>query len=203
MSYDRVVAECFLPDGRDLAAELVKAGLALDWPKFSGGKYRHLEPPDARRKLWRANLRQGGISPFDIPDDPRPIARPVSEGLAPARAIHVQGVAPPRHANYRLGWLAASGLLVLLASCQLIGGDAEQNAPANAAKEAAAFASFQVTAPALNIRRAPTASSDVLGQIGGGTIVTPQRMSGSWYGIVMEDGSMGWVHRDFLGPTDR
>lgn len=37
MSYERVVAECFLPDGRDLAAELVKAGLALDWPKFSGG----------------------------------------------------------------------------------------------------------------------------------------------------------------------
>lgn len=30
LSYDRVVAECFLPDGRDLAAELVKAGLALD-----------------------------------------------------------------------------------------------------------------------------------------------------------------------------
>jgi endonuclease YncB( thermonuclease family) len=59
MSYDRVVAECTLPDGRDLAAELVRSGLALDWPKFSGGKYRHLETPDARRKLWRANIRQG------------------------------------------------------------------------------------------------------------------------------------------------
>ena len=62
ISYDRVVAECYLPDGRDLAAELVKAGLALDWPKFSGGKYRPLEPADARKKLWRANLRQGGMS---------------------------------------------------------------------------------------------------------------------------------------------
>src|SRR5690349_17947163 len=38
LSYDRVVAECFLPDGRDLAAELVRGGLALDWAKFSGGK---------------------------------------------------------------------------------------------------------------------------------------------------------------------
>lgn len=60
LSYDRVVAECFLPDGRDLAAELVRAGMALDWPKFSGGKYRHLETADARRKLWRADGRQRG-----------------------------------------------------------------------------------------------------------------------------------------------
>jgi endonuclease YncB( thermonuclease family) len=60
LSYDRLVAQCFLPDGRDLAAELVSCGLALDWPKFSGGKYRHLEPADARRKLWRAHARQNG-----------------------------------------------------------------------------------------------------------------------------------------------
>ena len=63
LSYDRVVAECFLPDGRDLAAELVRCGLALDWAKFSGGKYRHLEHADARRKLWRADARQRGRLP--------------------------------------------------------------------------------------------------------------------------------------------
>ena len=63
VSYDRMVAECFLPDGRDLGAELVRIGLALDWPKFSGGKYRHLEPEDVRRKLWRAAARQRG-TPF-------------------------------------------------------------------------------------------------------------------------------------------
>jgi micrococcal nuclease len=65
LSYDRMVAECFLPDGRDLAAELVRIGLALDWPKFSGGKYRHLEPEDARRKLWRAAARQRGLLRMD------------------------------------------------------------------------------------------------------------------------------------------
>ncbi|MCR4267369.1 thermonuclease family protein [Nitratireductor sp. ZSWI3] len=65
LSYDRVVAECFLPDRRDLAAELVRRGLALDWPKFSGGKYRHLEPPDARRKLWCADARQNGRWPLN------------------------------------------------------------------------------------------------------------------------------------------
>lgn len=60
LSYDRVVAECYLPDGRDLAAELVRLGLALDWPKFSGGRYTHLESPETRRKLWRADARQRG-----------------------------------------------------------------------------------------------------------------------------------------------
>lgn len=61
LSYDRVVAQCLLPDGRDLAAELVRCGLALDWPEFSGGKYRHLEPAEARRKLWHAQARQHGM----------------------------------------------------------------------------------------------------------------------------------------------
>lgn len=50
-SHDRLVGTCFLPDGRDLAAELVKQGLALDWATFSGGKYRCFEPADARRRL--------------------------------------------------------------------------------------------------------------------------------------------------------
>jgi len=61
LSYDRMVAECFLPDGRDLAAEMVRAGMALDWPKFSGGRYRHLETADARKRLWRASVRQRGM----------------------------------------------------------------------------------------------------------------------------------------------
>lgn len=60
LSYDRLVAECHLPDGRDLAAELVRCGLALDWATFSGGKYRHLETAEARRELWRADARQRG-----------------------------------------------------------------------------------------------------------------------------------------------
>lgn len=60
LSYDRTVAKCYLPDGTDIAAELVKQGLALDWPRFSGGAYRHLEPPGARKKLWRAAAKQRG-----------------------------------------------------------------------------------------------------------------------------------------------
>lgn len=60
MSYDRLVATCFLPDGRDLSAEMVRNGMALDWPKFSGGKYKHLEPEGVRKKHWKATARQRG-----------------------------------------------------------------------------------------------------------------------------------------------
>ena len=58
--YGRTVARCYLPDGRDLSAEMVEQGMAIDWPKFSGGKYRHLETPDARKRLFLADARQKG-----------------------------------------------------------------------------------------------------------------------------------------------
>ena len=56
-SKDRLVATCYLPDGRDIGAELIKQGLALDWSHFSGGSYRHLEPKGVRRKLRQVHLR--------------------------------------------------------------------------------------------------------------------------------------------------
>lgn len=59
-AHGRTVAHCYLPDGRDLSAEMVRQGLALDWPKFSGGKYRSLETLDARKKLFLADARQKG-----------------------------------------------------------------------------------------------------------------------------------------------
>jgi len=59
-THGRRVSRCYLEDGRDLSAEMVKLGLAIDWPKFSGGAYRHLEPADIRRKLWLADARQKG-----------------------------------------------------------------------------------------------------------------------------------------------
>lgn len=59
-AYGRFTAICTLKDGRDLSAEMVKLGLAIDWAKFSGGKYRALEVADARKKLWLADARQKG-----------------------------------------------------------------------------------------------------------------------------------------------
>ncbi len=59
-AYGRVVAVCYLADGREISAEMVKKGLAIDWPRFSGAVYRKLEPEGVRRKLWLADARQKG-----------------------------------------------------------------------------------------------------------------------------------------------
>ena len=58
--YGRTVAQCFLPDGRDLSAEMVKLGMAIDWPKFSNGKYTEFEVEGIRKKLFLADARQKG-----------------------------------------------------------------------------------------------------------------------------------------------
>ena len=201
MSYDRVVAQCFLPDGRDLAAELVKAGLALDWPKFSGGKYRSLEPPDARKKLWRANIRQSGVMwPADSDDVPVP-ATNVGPAYRWRRADAPEVKHPqPRRLGLRIGWLAFS-VALLLVGCNVIGRDTERTGRTAPRTPAPALASLSVTAHVLNVRREPGASSSVIAQIGMGTTVVPKRVSGPWYGIEMADGSTGWVHGDFLGPA--
>lgn len=57
-SYDRLVGTCYLPDGTDVGAELVRAGLALDGSYFSRGKYLHLEPDGARQRLESYGLGQ-------------------------------------------------------------------------------------------------------------------------------------------------
>ena len=49
-SYDREIGTCAL-DGDDIAGLLVAAGFGRDCPRFSGGKYRHLEPATARREI--------------------------------------------------------------------------------------------------------------------------------------------------------
>lgn len=61
--FGRTVASCYLPDGRDLSAEMVRSGNAVDWPKFSGGIYKHLEVEGIRKKLWRCDARQKGRMP--------------------------------------------------------------------------------------------------------------------------------------------
>ncbi len=49
-SYDRFVGTCYLSD-RDIGAAVVAAGLALDCPRFSGGKYRAVETKAARSQI--------------------------------------------------------------------------------------------------------------------------------------------------------
>lgn len=68
LSFDRNVATCYLPDGRDISAEMVRLGLALDWHRFSGGKYRYLEPEGVRKKLWRVDAKHRGKMVQKIPN---------------------------------------------------------------------------------------------------------------------------------------
>jgi endonuclease YncB( thermonuclease family) len=41
--YGRIVAQCLLPDGTDLACAMVAMGHAADWPRYSGGYYAGCE----------------------------------------------------------------------------------------------------------------------------------------------------------------
>jgi micrococcal nuclease len=44
-TYDRLVGTCYLDD-EDIGAAVISAGLGLDCPKFSGGRYAELEQHD-------------------------------------------------------------------------------------------------------------------------------------------------------------
>ncbi len=37
--YGRLVAQCFLPNGRDIAAEMIRSGAAAEYCRYSGGYY--------------------------------------------------------------------------------------------------------------------------------------------------------------------
>ena len=41
--YKRRVAQCFLPDGRDIGALMVASGLARDYTRYSKGYYKKYE----------------------------------------------------------------------------------------------------------------------------------------------------------------
>jgi micrococcal nuclease len=53
-THHREVGVCLLPDGRDIGAELIKQGLALDCAHFSHGRYRALEPDGVREIIRQA-----------------------------------------------------------------------------------------------------------------------------------------------------
>ena len=58
-----LLAVCTLPDGRDLAEELVKQGLALANKTEPGGRYRAFETDEARKHLQRHEAEEGGELP--------------------------------------------------------------------------------------------------------------------------------------------
>lgn len=49
-TYDRFVSICYR-NGRDIGAAVIEAGLALDCPRFSGGRYKAVETGAARSRI--------------------------------------------------------------------------------------------------------------------------------------------------------
>ena len=56
-SFDRIVATCYIDGDVDIGAELIKRGLALDIPSFTGGKYTEFETKEARRIIKNVPYR--------------------------------------------------------------------------------------------------------------------------------------------------
>jgi micrococcal nuclease len=49
-TYDRLVGTCYL-DGEDIGIAVIAAGLALDCPRYSGGRYAEVEVAEAREAI--------------------------------------------------------------------------------------------------------------------------------------------------------
>ncbi|MEM9358530.1 MAG: thermonuclease family protein [Pseudomonadota bacterium] len=62
--YGRLVSKCFV-DGEDLAALIVRAGWAVDFTRYSGGKYaeEQAQAEAEKRGIWAGS--------FDMPSDVR------------------------------------------------------------------------------------------------------------------------------------
>ena len=52
-SYDRYIGVCFVGE-TDVAAAVIASGNALDCRRYSGGRYKKFETPDARRFIRQA-----------------------------------------------------------------------------------------------------------------------------------------------------
>ncbi|KQM34589.1 nuclease [Rhizobium sp. Leaf68] len=59
-SYDRVVGYCVRADGADVNVWMVRNGHAIDWPKYSGGRYafEQAEAQAARAGIWAGAFDQ-------------------------------------------------------------------------------------------------------------------------------------------------
>lgn len=57
--YGRVIADCFRADGANVAAWLVRRGHALDWPRFSNGRYASEQrlASAEKRGVWRGSFQ--------------------------------------------------------------------------------------------------------------------------------------------------
>ena len=88
--YGRYVGDCYRPDGSSVSAALVRAGLAMDWPRHSGGRYAAEQKVAqiAQSGLWAGSFqppwefRAGQREAVEAPSIAAPLvsAQPLSGG---------------------------------------------------------------------------------------------------------------------------
>lgn len=74
-------------------------------------------------------------------------------------------------------------------------------APPNSAAQLPSVTRLYVVADVLNVRATPEAGGKLLGQISRGTEVIASHRSGEWYGATLDDGTVAWVHGDYLAAS--
>lgn len=59
-SYDRLVGSCWRADGQDINRWLVSRGFAIDWPRYSHGKYaaEQRQAEHAKRGMWAGSFER-------------------------------------------------------------------------------------------------------------------------------------------------
>ena len=92
-------------------------------------------------------------------------------------------------------WMSFPGLVIILVGCAIIAGDDDDD-------DEPEPTTFYVEAATLNIRSAPSTKAVVVGHASRGTAFVPSDQSGDWYGVELTDGSIGWVHRDYVSTRD-
>jgi len=101
--YGRFVGDCFRADGLSVAAALVRAGMALDWPRYSGGAYHNEQMTAAAAKAgiwqgdfqppweWRAAQRNASpVAPLMVTSDDCDIKGNISR--SGERIYHIPGM---------------------------------------------------------------------------------------------------------------
>jgi hypothetical protein len=73
--------------------------------------------------------------------------------------------------------------------------------PQNSVAQLPSVTRLYVVTDVLNVRATPETGGKLLGQISRGTEVIVSHQSGEWYGATLEDGTVAWVHGDYLAAS--
>ncbi|MBK1793534.1 SH3 domain-containing protein [Devosia sp. WQ 349] len=112
-------------------------------------------------------------------------------------------------------WFSWPGILILMVGCAIITGDDDDEVPIPAPRsytgtlksEASGYQrpkiEMRVTGTMVNVRASPTLAGSVIAQAQRGTPFVAVHQKGDWVAAEMADGTLGWMHRDYVEPDKR